>query len=80
MNSISRRIRKLEERLGPPGETAFTRRLRERLVAGLRRVAEARARGELGPPETGPLFEARRRRLLEAIANTGMRRRNRFRH
>ena len=54
MNGISRRIRKLEERLGPPGETAFTRRLRERLAARLWRVAEARARGELGPPETGP--------------------------
>jgi hypothetical protein len=42
MKSISRRIRRLEERLGPSVETRFWRRLRERLEAGRRRVAQSR--------------------------------------
>jgi hypothetical protein len=42
MRSISRRIRKLEERLGPPVETEYTRRLRERIEAGRRRLAQWR--------------------------------------
>jgi hypothetical protein len=42
MKSISRRIRRLEERFGPPVETEFTRRLRERIEAGRRRVAQWR--------------------------------------
>jgi len=42
MKNISRRIRKLEERFGPPVETEFTRRLRERIEAGRRRVAQWR--------------------------------------
>jgi hypothetical protein len=48
-------------------ETEFTRPLRERMEAGQRCVAEARARGEYQAPESGLLFEARRRRLLEAV-------------
>jgi hypothetical protein len=42
MKSISRRIRKLEARLGPPVETAFTRRLRQRLEEGRRRLLQWR--------------------------------------
>ena len=42
MNTISRRLRKLEDILGPPIETEFSRLLRERLEAGRRRVAELR--------------------------------------
>ena len=38
----------------------------EAIEAGRRRVAEARERGELGPPPTGPHFGARRQRLIEA--------------
>jgi hypothetical protein len=53
--------------------TLLTRNLHE---AGRRRVAEARERGELGPPPSGPLFEARRQRLIEATANANRRKRN----
>jgi hypothetical protein len=69
MKAIIRRLRRLEDRLGPAIETEFARQLRERIEEGRRRVAEARERGELGPPESGPLFEARRQRLLEATAS-----------
>ena len=44
MTSISRRIRRLEDRLGPPVETASLRRLRERLDAARRRIAKAEGR------------------------------------
>src|SRR5579862_2362457 len=54
MNTLSRRLRKLEERLAPPIETEFSRRLRARLEAGLRRVAELR----------GESFQVRRRENL----------------
>ena len=44
------------------------RRLREKIKAGRRRVEEARrARGELAPPPSGPLAEARRLRFLQAM-------------
>jgi hypothetical protein len=80
MKSIIRRIRRLEERSGPAGETEFTRRLRERLDVGRRRVAESQERGELGPPDTGPLFEARRQRLIEAtLAAEAKSKRNSYR-
>ena len=69
MKSISRRIRRLEEqRFGTAADIEFSRRLRERLEEGQRRVAEAREREGLGPPERGPLVEARLRRFLEATA------------
>ena len=42
MKAITRRLRKLEDRLGPPVETEFDRQLRARLVAGQRRVAQWR--------------------------------------
>ena len=54
MKTINRRLRKLEEGFGLVPETEDDRRLRERLEAGRRRVAEARARGECG----GPVGEA----------------------
>ena len=40
MNTIRRRLRKLEDQLGPPVETEFSRELARRLAAGLRRIAE----------------------------------------
>jgi hypothetical protein len=46
MTTIIRRLRKLEKRFGPPVETEHTRRLRARLEAGRRRLAEAQERGE----------------------------------
>ena len=68
LKTISRRIELLEAIHLPASESAEDRRLRENLEAGLRRVAEWRARGELPPyePETGPFAEARRQELLRA--------------
>jgi len=39
MKPITRRLRKLETRFGPPVETKFDRQLRARIEAGRRRVA-----------------------------------------
>ena len=51
MKSISRRIRRLQERFGlEPVETEFSRRLRERIQEGWRRRVEARERGEWSGP------------------------------
>ena len=50
MKTIIRRLRRLEDQFCPPMETESSRRLRARLEAGLRRVAEARERGELSSP------------------------------
>ena len=66
--------------MGP--ETEFDRQLRERIDAGRRRLAEARERGELGPPDSGPYFEARRRQYVEEMTRLwreGKMRRNRGR-
>jgi hypothetical protein len=67
MKTIARRLHNLEERLGLQPDTEFDRRLRARIEAAQRRLAAARERGELGPPDTGPLVEACRRRLIEAF-------------
>ena len=40
MKAITRRLRMLENRLGPPVETQFDRQLRARIEAGRRRVAQ----------------------------------------
>jgi len=50
MRTLSRRLRKLEDRFGLAPETEFDRQLRLRIEAGRRRVAEARERGELSSP------------------------------
>jgi hypothetical protein len=68
MKAVIRRLRRLEGRLGPAIQTEFDRQLRERIEAGRRRVAEARERGKLGPPESGPFFEARCKRFLQTMA------------
>src|SRR6266853_2149092 len=60
MKTVARRLHRLEERLGLP-ETEFDQRLRARIEAAQRRLAGARERGELQPPETGPHTEACRR-------------------
>lgn len=46
MKTIIRRLHRLENRFCPPVETESTRRLRRRLEAARRRLAEARERGE----------------------------------
>jgi len=46
MQTIIRRLRKLENRFGPHVETRCSRQLRQRIEEGRRRVAEARERGE----------------------------------
>jgi hypothetical protein len=66
MNSIIRRIQRLEADCLPAAESEQARQLRKRIEAARRRVAEMRARGELPPPETGPHVEARRLRFLQA--------------
>jgi hypothetical protein len=66
MKTIARRLYTLEERLGLQPETECDRRLRARIVAGQRRLAEAREHGELGPPGAGTLVGACRR-LREAF-------------
>jgi hypothetical protein len=67
MKAITRRLGRLEVRLGLQPETEFDRRLRARIEAAQGRLAEARKRGELGPPDTGPFVEACRRRFMEAL-------------
>jgi hypothetical protein len=67
MKAIIRRLRRLEDRFCPPVETEPSRLLLARIEAGRRRVAEARERGELGPPERAAMPEYHRRRLLEAV-------------
>lgn len=67
MKTITRRLHRLEERLGLQPETEFERRVRARTEAAQRRLAETRERGELGPPETVPHTEACRRRLTQAM-------------
>jgi hypothetical protein len=71
MKAITRRLGRLEERLGLQPETEFDRRLRARIEAAQQRLAEARERGELGPPETGPNVEARRSVTKRAFAESG---------
>ena len=44
MRTIIRRLRRLEDRFGPPVETEFSRRLRERIEAARRRLAEYEAK------------------------------------
>jgi hypothetical protein len=67
VRTIARRLQRLEEGFGFQPETEFDRRLRARIEAAQRRLAEARERGDLQPPETGPQTEACRRRLMEAF-------------
>ena len=67
MKAITRRLGRLEARLGLQPETEFDRRLRARIEAGQQRLAEARERGQSGPPDAGPLVEACRRRLMDAF-------------
>jgi len=68
MKTIVRRLRRLEDRFCPPVETEFSGRLLSMIAAGRRRVAEARERGELGPPEPAAMPESHRRQLFEAVA------------
>jgi hypothetical protein len=67
MKTIIRRLRRLEDRFGLPVETEADRILLARIEAGRRWLAEARERGELGPPEPAAMPESHRRRLLEAV-------------
>jgi hypothetical protein len=54
MKAIARRLRRLEDRYGPPVETEYSRELQRRIEAGCRRVAEAMGEAhEQPPPPTG---------------------------
>jgi hypothetical protein len=48
MRAITRRLRRLEDRFGPPVETEYSRELQRRIEAGRRRVAAAK--GEIYGP------------------------------
>ena len=71
MKAITRRLGRLEVRLGLQPETEFDRRLRARIETAQRRLAEARERGDVGPPEAGPLVEGCRRRMTQAMGLGG---------
>ena len=71
MKTIAKRLYRLEERFGLQPETEFDRRLRARIEAAQRRLAEAREHGDLQPPETGPHTEACRRRFMAAVGFSG---------
>jgi shikimate kinase len=64
MKAILRRLHRLKDQFGSPGETEYDLWLRQRLEAAHRRIAEARKRGELPPAEEErPLTELEQRRL-----------------
>jgi hypothetical protein len=64
MKAIARRLHRLENQFGSPGETEYNFWSRQRLEAAHRRIAEARKRGELPPAEEErPLTEFEQRRL-----------------
>ena len=67
MKLVSRRLRRLEDRLGPAVETEFTRRLRARIEEGLRRVAAARGDQQQCQLEGGQMPESQRQRLREMV-------------
>jgi hypothetical protein len=54
MKAMDRRLRRLEDRYGPPVETEYSRELQRRIEAGRRRVAEAR--GEAYVPLPPPAY------------------------
>jgi hypothetical protein len=54
-------------KIRPSIKTEWERLLNERMVDGRRCLAEVQTRGELSPPDSGPLVEARGRRGIEAV-------------
>jgi hypothetical protein len=68
MNTLSRRLRKLEDRFGLRPETEFERKLREAMKAGERRLAQARERGACGPDPSPAQSEADGQRMLRELA------------
>ena len=64
MKILERRLRKLEDRFGPPEETEHDRWLMARLDAAERRRKE---RGDYRPPERGHGFELHRQMMREAL-------------
>ena len=70
MRNIDRRLHRLEDRFGSAVETAFSRRLRERIEAAQRRLQESEERGLYKPPERSPLFEFHHRRLRQALGGS----------
>jgi hypothetical protein len=71
MKAITRRLGRLEVRLGLQPETEFDRRLRARIEAGQQRLAEARKCDALQPTKTGPHTEAYCWRLMQAMSLGG---------
>jgi hypothetical protein len=52
MIALERRLRRLAASLAPERETDYTRRLRARIEEARRRLADARARGDVPPLDT----------------------------
>jgi len=67
MKILERRLRKLEDRFGPPEETEHDRWLMARLDAAARRRKEAEESGRLQPVEREPEFEGRLQNLRAAL-------------
>ena len=65
MKVLNRRLRRLEDRYGPPVETEYDRRLLQQIEAGRRRVAEARGEPYRPLPPTPGEFKCLT--LAEAI-------------
>ena len=79
---MDRRLRRLEDRYGPPVETAYSRELQRRIEAGRRRVAEAKGEAyvPLPPPAYVPgltladaILRGRDRALAEPPSSHGFR-------
>ena len=71
MKAIEKRLDRLADRFGSPGETAYDLWFRQRLESVKRRIAEARSRGELPPvdEERQPTeFDKRRLEILKQAA------------
>jgi hypothetical protein len=67
MKAIARRLHRLEGQFGSPGETEYDLWLCQRLEAAKRRIAEARAVGELPPAEEERPLTAFEQRRLETL-------------
>ena len=67
MKAIARRLHRLEDQFGSPGETEYDVWLSQRLEAAHRRIAEARKRGELPPAEEERLLTEFKQRRLEDL-------------
>jgi hypothetical protein len=68
MKNLSRRLRRLEERLGLKEDPEFAEELKQQMAAARQRLKEAEAEGSYTPPpEDGPHAELCRKRVQAAM-------------